>query len=472
VVTEDVWIRALKLASTPLGAELSKQTLDDAVDVAIELTQATRGLVVTTERTLPETVSERHAAGLTTPAPTEKVDPTIVRKALAAKKLLQVDGPVPADACHARSTLVAPLDANGDVQGALVLHDPRNGTTFTREDARRLEAFLPRLGTILERLKRRATRRIVRADQPRRGLDRLVGESPVMIALKEEIRRWASSPETVLIQGGEGTGKELVAQAIHEESPRRDKAFVAMSMADVPGNLLEAEIFGHEKGAFTGADRAKVGLFGQAHGGTLFLDEIGEMPLELQSKLLRVLQKREYRPLGGGKLTRLDVRILAATNRDLHMLVSDGRFRSDLRSRLDVLRVKMPPLRERGDDVIVIARIILCDIALEQSRAETFALSEEAIATMRRHHWQGNVRELENALRRAVAHGVNPIPASSLGIATRARKQRPKRAPLKGRTEEQLRELERQVDGNVTELCKLVGVSRTAYYKRKKKRRG
>ncbi len=245
-----------------------------------------------------------------------------------------------------------------------------------------------------------------------------------------------------------------------------------MSMADFPAHLLEAEIFGHEKGAFTGADRAKVGLFGQADHGTLFLDEIGELPLDLQSKLLRVIQEREFRPLGGGKLTRIDVRIIAATNRDLVMLVGDGRFRSDLRGRLDVLRVKMPPLCERGDDVIIIARLLLCDIAREHGKKEIFALSEEAMDALRRHHWPQNVRELENALRRAVAYSVNPIPAPNLGLVVpKQRKRRPKLGPLNGLSEEQLEALRREVEGNVTELCKRVGVTRSAYYKRKKKRR-
>ncbi|MEM9380299.1 MAG: sigma-54 dependent transcriptional regulator [Planctomycetota bacterium] len=229
----------------------------------------------------------------------------------------------------------------------------------------------------------------------------MLGASPAMQEVYALIERVAPSDVPVLIQGETGTGKELVARALHENSARRDHRLLAENCAAVPENLLESELFGHKKGAFTGAVEDRPGHFVAADGGTVFLDEIGDMPLPMQAKLLRVLQDGEVRPVGSNATRRVDVRIVAATHRDLPTAVRDGAFREDLLFRLNVITIHLPPLREREGDVARIARGLLPGIAEEVGRPAT--LSEEALGALKAWRWPGNVRELENELRRAVA---------------------------------------------------------------------
>jgi two-component system, NtrC family, response regulator AtoC len=240
-----------------------------------------------------------------------------------------------------------------------------------------------------------------------RDLERAVGERPIvaasanMMAVLELIERAAEFKTTVLLTGESGTGKEVLARAIHAQSARRHLAFVAVNCGAIPEALLESELFGHAKGAFTGADRARRGLFSEADGGTLFLDEIGELPLALQVKLLRVLQEEEVRPVGESKSRAVDVRVLAATARDLSREVAAGRFREDLFYRLDVVRVTVPPLRARREDIP-----LLVDHFLAQFRASlgknVRGVADDALAKLVAYAWPGNVRELENVIERAV----------------------------------------------------------------------
>ena len=229
----------------------------------------------------------------------------------------------------------------------------------------------------------------------------LIGSSDAMHSLLERIARVAPTDATVLITGESGTGKELVARAVHARSPRRDGPFVALSCAAMPPELLEAELFGHRKGAFTGAAEARDGLLHAAHRGTLFLDEIGEMPLDLQPKLLRVLEDPRVRPLGGSDDVLLDVRVVAASNRDLEQAASQGLFREDLLYRLNVHHVRVPALRERTGDVVELARHFLSRGSA--SGRPPYQLSAEAERVLAAHSWPGNVRELENCLNAAAA---------------------------------------------------------------------
>jgi two-component system nitrogen regulation response regulator GlnG len=223
----------------------------------------------------------------------------------------------------------------------------------------------------------------------------LIGAAPAMRALFRSIGRLAQAPLSVLVTGETGTGKELVARALHRESPRARKPFIALNTAAIPSELLESELFGHEAGAFTGATRRHVGRFEQADGGTLFLDEIGDMPLPLQTRLLRVLAQGEFFRVGGRELIRVDVRVIAATHQPLEALVADGRFRADLLHRLDVVRLQLPALRERRDDVPLLAERFLA-AAARKLQAPVKHFAAPALQRLRGYDWPGNVRELEN----------------------------------------------------------------------------
>ncbi|OHU86090.1 MULTISPECIES: nitrogen regulation protein NR(I) [Pseudoalteromonas] len=226
----------------------------------------------------------------------------------------------------------------------------------------------------------------------------IIGEAPAMQEVFRAIGKLSASSMSVLINGESGTGKELVAGALHNHSPRKEKEFIALNMAAIPKDLVESELFGHEKGAFTGADSTRRGRFEQANGGTLFLDEIGDMPLDVQTRLLRVLADGEFYRVGGHQSVKVDVRIIAATHQDLEQLVKKGQFREDLFHRLNVVRLKLPALRERPEDIAKLAQHFLGRSAKEL-QVECKVLNDEAIDVMRLYHWPGNVRQLENTCR-------------------------------------------------------------------------
>jgi two-component system response regulator PilR (NtrC family) len=236
----------------------------------------------------------------------------------------------------------------------------------------------------------------------------LVGRSPVMVALFQLIETIAKTSSTVLITGESGTGKEMVAKAIHVNSLRRDRPFVAVNCGAVPETLLESELFGHVKGAFTGADTNKKGLVEVADGGTIFLDEIGEMNPTMQVKLLRVLQERTFRRLGGTEEVPADIRVVAATHQDLYGLVGTGRFREDLFYRINVIQVQLPPLRDRREDIELLADRFLHVFAGQMGKHVT-GISSDARRDLEAYHWPGNVRELQNVIERAVALEQTPI---------------------------------------------------------------
>jgi DNA-binding NtrC family response regulator len=247
----------------------------------------------------------------------------------------------------------------------------------------------------------RAENRRLREEVAQRfAFDNILGRSKAMQRVFEQVKMVAGSDASVLIVGESGTGKELVARAIHHNSPRKDGPFVAVNCAAIPEALLESELFGHEKGAFTGADRKRRGLFVEAAGGTLLLDEIGDLPPALQAKLLRVLQDKTVRPVGGSHEIQVDMRIVSATHRDLLALIKDGAFREDLYYRLAVLPVRLPSLRERGEDVLLLGRHFLRRAAAALGKPlEGF--DDDAQAWLVKHRWPGNVRELENVVERA-----------------------------------------------------------------------
>jgi transcriptional regulator with GAF, ATPase, and Fis domain len=233
------------------------------------------------------------------------------------------------------------------------------------------------------------------------NFDEILGQSEPIRRVMRDIAQVAETDATVLISGETGTGKELIARAIHAASPRRDHPLVTVNCAAIPATLIESEFFGHEKGAFTGATAKREGRFALADGGTIFLDEIGELPLDLQAKLLRVLQEGEFEPVGSSRTRKVDVRVVAATNRDLHQATQEGTFREDLYYRLNVFPIHVPPLRKRGQDIILLASSFVAQFAQKLGR-RIEPLSQDCARRLKGYSWPGNVRELQNVIERAV----------------------------------------------------------------------
>jgi two-component system response regulator HydG len=302
----------------------------------------------------------------------------------------------------------------------------------------------------------------------------LVGASPRMRELYTKLAKLADNDAAVLLMGESGTGKELVARAVHAASPRAKGPFVAINCAAMPAQLLESELFGHAKGAFTDAKAAKVGLFQTASGGTIFLDEIGELPLEIQPKLLRVLQERTVRPVGANTEIKFDARVISATNRDLEGMIEEQRFREDLYFRINVLTIALPPLRTRGGDILVLARHFLERIASRTGKRVP-GLSAEAAQMLMSYPWPGNVRELENCIEYAVALAAfDEITVGDLPDKVRAFRRT--EIVLSTSDPEQLvtlEELERRyvlrvlesVDGNKAAAARVLGIERRTLYR-------
>lgn len=256
------------------------------------------------------------------------------------------------------------------------------------------------------------TLRFGEQEEREHGFERIVGKSPALEAVLEQVERVARTDSTVLIQGETGTGKELVAQAIHNVSPRYGRPYARINCSAIPFDLLESELFGHEKGAFTGAFAQKIGRFELADTGTLFLDEIGDIPLALQPKLLRVLQEKEFERLGSGKTHRVDVRLVAATHRNLTNMVAHNQFRSDLYYRLNVFPIVLPPLRERREDIPLLVSHFV-EVFSQRMSKRISSIPGETLDAFRSYSWPGNVRELQNLIERAVILSEDGVLANS-----------------------------------------------------------
>ena len=343
------------------------------------------------------------------------------------------------------------------------------------EEQRRLAALERRAKTLEQSLN--SARRELHG---RYGFEQMIGRSPLLREALTRAAQVARTETTALITGESGTGKELVARAIHYASPRADGPFVAVNCAALPDTLLESELFGHERGAFTGADRQKPGRFELAAHGTLFLDEVGELSASVQVKLLRVLQEREFQRLGGTATLKADVRLIAATNRDLTAEMAAGRFRTDLFYRLSVFNVHLPPLRERGDDVLLLAEAFIRTLAPRMAKTDV-TLSRDACELLRRHRWPGNIRELQNAIERGlITCEGSLVTAAHLAISLPAQDAAPPREPEPARQGIEsiaLRELERKAiidalqrtHGNKGRAARLLGLTRFQLYSRLKR---
>jgi Response regulator containing CheY-like receiver, AAA-type ATPase, and DNA-binding domains len=333
-----------------------------------------------------------------------------------------------------------------------------------------LDHLLTVIGKALEFRALRDENRVLREELGRRyTFDNVVGHSPAMQEIFATIMRVAPTRATVLLAGESGVGKDLIARAIHFHSPRRDRPFVKINCTAIPENLMESELFGFEKGAFTGASASKPGRFEMADTGTAFLDEIGDVPGSIQVKLLRVLQEREFERLGSNKTRQIDVRILAATNRDLRAALEEGTFREDLYYRLNVVPLNIPPLRERKEDIPFLAEHFVQKLAVETGSTAD-SISEGAIKRLLEYHWPGNVRELENVIERSLVLAAGKrLEAADIRLEANPRAREsatdsflPDGMTLDEHEQAIIREALRRADGNKSQAARLLGVTRNA----------
>jgi transcriptional regulator with PAS, ATPase and Fis domain len=403
--------------------------------------------------------------------PVEEVVPnTLMRQVIDSGKPILVDLLTNKAGTFVVSRIPLRDDA-GEVIGALgmVLFDHPETT---------LQPLIAKFAT-LQRDLDEARRALAQQRRAKYTLASFIGSSPAVLEVKRQARRAAQSGATVLLLGETGTGKELLAHAIHAGSVRAERPFISVNLAAVPETLLEAEFFGVAPGAYTGADRkGRDGKFRLADGGTLFLDEIGDMPLALQAKLLRALQEQEVEPLGSNKVVKVDVRVIAATSRDLRKLIAEGRFREDLFYRLNVLPIRLPALRDRLADVEALAESLLESIALRTGMPQR-ELAPSALAALGAYQWPGNVRELRNVLEQAAmltdSHRLSGEDFSAILPASAAAIPRDERTPGALRPLPQLiAEIERNsiesalaaTGGNKASAAKLLGISRATLYER------
>lgn len=373
-----------------------------------------------------------------------------------------------------RNMLAVPLnDAGGATRGVLQVLNRKQGV-FTAGDVQVLQELAEQVAEALERTSMRPCgdrSRGLLLDGP---FNHIIGESPSMKELYQRILAAATTDATVLLRGDSGTGKTLVARAIHDNSTRRDGPLVHVDCTTLPAGLIESELFGHERGAFTGADRRVQGKCEQANGGTLFLDEIGDLPLALQGKLLRFLQDREFERLGGRQTLRADVRVVSATNSELEIEVERGRFRRDLYYRVRVVELVIPPLKERGPrDVERLAEHFL-DVFVRRHRSRVRGISRQALERLQRHNWPGNVRELEHCIESAVvlAQGemveeehlslpqVGSAPAAGQGYAPDT--------SLRDVEQDHIRRVLSHCAGNRSEAARLLGIGRNTLLRKLK----
>jgi transcriptional regulator with GAF, ATPase, and Fis domain len=508
----EIRLRRLLAINKRLNSETRlPRLLEYIVDTTIELCDAERGfLVLVDDRGGFAVRTARNFSAQTIAADEFALSRSIAEQAArSGQPIVTVDATADerfaakrsVSAMRLRSVLAAPLRVKGKLVGTLYVdHRLRRGA-FSEDDVAAvldfaeqaaiaidnaaLAAELRRQAREIDRIRRELERRVERREaeieelrtevvqhrgawQARTPYENLIGRSEGMRALYALLDRVSPTELPVVICGESGTGKELVARALHANGPRRDRAFVSENCSAIPESLLESILFGHVRGAFTGADRDRRGLFEVADGGTLFLDEIGEMSPGMQAKLLRVLQDGEFRRVGGEQTLRSRVRVVAASNRDLRKLVADGRFREDLFYRLSVVRIDVPPLRERREDIP-----LLCEHFLAKHFSPPRSIEPAALRALGGHRWPGNVRELENVLLRAAALGDGPIRVADLPAELQPGQPRasdPDDLGIRARVEDLERDLIRtalqRAQGNQSRAARLLGVSRFGLHKK------
>ncbi len=390
------------------------ELLDALMDAVIEITNADKGFLILMDGdTLDVKVARNLKRENIADAVSQLSDAIVAKVVRSRRPVIISDAMHDAEFAGSRSVMAlkltsvicAPLLDRGRLLGLIYVGNDSIVDLFQTETMRVLTVFSAQASLIvanallLDELRVDNRKLVERLEQFRFG--EIVGTSPPMQQVFRKVEKIAPTDISVLITGETGTGKELIAREIHVRSPRTGKPFITINCGAIPENLLESELFGHVKGAFTGAVTNKQGKFQAADGGTLFLDEIGEMPLELQVKILRALQERVVVRVGDTRTENVDIRVLTATNRDLEKEIAGGRFREDLYYRLNVVNVHLPPLRDRGEDVLVIARYLLSRYGREFD-AKVKGFSPNATVAIRKYHWPGNIRELENRIKKAV----------------------------------------------------------------------
>jgi transcriptional regulator with GAF, ATPase, and Fis domain len=464
--------------------------LESILDMALQVVRAERGMILLRDDDTGE-FSVHLARNLEnqTIADAGAFSSGIVAHAGAGKAVLSLDARNDSRFNELKSVslygihalMCVPLRTHDKIVGAVYVDSKEDGL-FTPDDLRFLEAFADHAALALANARKRVelvedTERLQQEAAERAGRGNLIGNSPQMKQVFELIDKVAGSELPVLIHGESGTGKELVAQAIHYNGPRGKRTFVSENCAAIPDTLLQSELFGHVRGAFTGADRDRAGLFEQAHGGTLFLDEIGDMSPTMQAQILRALQEGEIRRVGGTTPISVDVRVIAATHRDLQQETAAGRFREDLLYRLQVLLIELPPLRERRGDVRRLTRYFLQRIAAERDKSIQ-GMDASMFERLERYSWPGNVRQLQNTLQRlSLLAGDGPIGVDLLVLDTGLRELLDNGdsgragvavAPLSLSSSERDRIVEalRAAAGNRSRAARLLGVSRATIYRK------
>jgi transcriptional regulator with GAF, ATPase, and Fis domain len=390
------------------------ELLDALMDAVIEITNADKGFLVLLDGDTIDVKVARNLNRENIADAVSQLSDSIIAKVVRSRKPVIVSDAMRDDEFAAAksvmqlkvsSVICVPLLDRGRLLGLIYVGNDSIRDLFQQDTLRVLTVFSSQASLIvanallLNELRVDNKRLSERLEMYRFG--EIVGTSPPMQQVFRKVEKIAATDISVLITGETGTGKELIAREIHTRSPRTGKAFVTINCGAIPENLLESELFGHVKGAFTGAVANKQGKFQAADGGTLFLDEIGEMPIELQVKILRALQERVVYRVGDTRPETCDIRIVAATNRDLEKEIAQGRFREDLYYRLNVVNIELPPLRQRGEDVLVIARYLLSRYSREYD-VKVKGLSPNAAVAIRKHQWPGNIRELENRIKKAI----------------------------------------------------------------------
>ncbi|TPV93959.1 MAG: GAF domain-containing protein [Myxococcales bacterium FL481] len=397
--------------------------LNELIDQVVALTRASKGFLVLSDGSRYEIRVARNLDREPVDDPAHLLSDDIIREVITSRRPQIIsdaynDGRFQSSQSVINlrlcSVMCAPLLARGELLGLIYVGNNTVVNLFTNDQLEVLEVFAGQAALfiknaeLLNELRRESAGLAERLERVRFGS--IIGACPLMIEVYKRVEKVANTDVTVLISGETGTGKELIAHEIHNRSPRSSGPFITVNCGAIPENLIESELFGHVKGAFTGAVSNQIGKFQAAHGGTVFLDEIGELPLALQVKLLRVLQERQVQRVGETKPHGVDIRIVAATNRDLRSEVDNGRFREDLYFRLNVIAIDLPPLRERGDDVLLIARYLLGRFAEQFDRKinPATALDQSAVRALMRFSWPGNIRQLENHVKKALVLSDGP----------------------------------------------------------------